>query len=226
MKKEYEKLIEEKNNEITKLKQNEWNNKKQEEKNLLNEENNSLKIELVNSKKIIELLLKEINEINKKIKEKEDEYNKIIKSNKEYEKIKNEMKNKNDELELNLSGSTNVKEPLKGYKIPTLVGLNNIGAPCFMNSILQCLSQTKGLTNYFLNEKNKENIINNNIALKNKNNFQLSPVYLELIKILWKKNGEKSFSPNKFMETINNMNPLFKTGQAGDAKDFIIFWRF
>jgi hypothetical protein len=49
MKKEYEKLIEEKNNEITKLKQNEWNNKKQEEKtkeeilkknNILNEENN------------------------------------------------------------------------------------------------------------------------------------------------------------------------------------------
>ena len=25
------------------------------------------------------------------------------------------------------------------------------------------------------------------------------------------------------METINNMNPLFKTGQAGDFKDFIIF---
>ena len=25
------------------------------------------------------------------------------------------------------------------------------------------------------------------------------------------------------MNTVNNMNPLFKTGQAGDAKDFIIF---
>ena len=25
------------------------------------------------------------------------------------------------------------------------------------------------------------------------------------------------------MNTVNKMNPLFKTGKAGDAKDFIIF---
>jgi len=43
------------------------------------------------------------------------------------------------------------------------------------------------------------------------------------MKKLWDKNGPKSFSPNAFMNTVNNMNPLFKTGQAGDAKDFIIF---
>ena len=92
-----------------------------------------------------------------------------------------------------------------------------------MNSTLQCLSQTKELTNYFLNEKNKNNIINNNIALKNKNALQISPVYLELIKILWKKDGKKSFSPKTFMNTINNMNPSFKTAQPGDVKDFIIF---
>jgi len=109
------------------------------------------------------------------------------------------------------------------YKSPTLIGLNNIGATCFMNSTLQCLSQTKELTNYFINKKNKEKIINNNIALSSKNDFQLSPVYLELIQKLWDKNGPKSFSPNAFMNTVNNMNPLFKTGQAGDAKDFIIF---
>ena len=92
-----------------------------------------------------------------------------------------------------------------------------------MNSVLQCLSQTKELTNYFLSEKNKENIINNNISLKNKKDFQLSPIYLELIKKLWNINGPKSFSPNTFMNNIEKMNPIFKAGQAGDAKDFIIF---
>jgi len=92
-----------------------------------------------------------------------------------------------------------------------------------MNSTLQCLSQTKNLTYYFLNKDNKDRIINNNVAFKNKGDLQLSPVYLELIQKLWDEKGPKSFSPNKFMNTIEKMNPLFKTGQAGDAKDFIIF---
>jgi len=94
---------------------------------------------------------------------------------------------------LSISGSREDKEPLKAYKSPTLVGLNNIGATCFMNSTLQCLSQTKGLTNYFLNEKFEENIINNNIALKNRNDLQLSPVYLELIKYYGKKMEKNHF---------------------------------
>ena len=67
------------------------------------------------------------------------------------------------------------------YTKPTLIGLNNIGATCFMNATLQCLSQTKALTNYFLNENNKTKIINNNINLKSNNESQLSPFYYELI---------------------------------------------
>ena len=92
-----------------------------------------------------------------------------------------------------------------------------------MNSTLQCLSQTKELTKYFLNEKNSDRIINNNLALKNRNSLQLCPVYLDLIHELWSKTSKKPFSPNEFMETIEKMNPLFKLGQAGDSKDFIIF---
>ena len=114
-------------------------------------------------------------------------------------------------------------EPIKKYTIPTLIGLNNIGATCFINSTLQCLSQTQALTNYFLKEKNRERIINNNVAKENKDENQLSPVYLELIQKLWETGGQKSFSPYNFMNRVNDMNPLFKRGEAGDAKDFIIF---
>ena len=41
-----------------------------------------------------------------------------------------------------------------------------------MNSTLQCLSQTKELTIYFLNKENKDKIVNNNIALNNQNDLQ------------------------------------------------------
>jgi len=138
------------------------------------------------------------------------------------EELQREIKNVKIKYE-NLIKRIKRNNIMQLYSSPTLIGLNNIGATCFMNSTLQCLSQTKQLTSYFLNEKNFERIMNNNIANSNENEYQLSPVYFELLEKLWEIDGEKSFSPYKFMNTVNNMNPLFKTGQAGDAKDFIIF---
>ena len=53
--------------------------------------------------------------------------------------------------------------------------------------------------------------MNNNIVIKNKNDNQLSPIYLDLIKHLWKKNSrQKSFPSTTFMKIIEKMNPLFK----------------
>jgi len=171
-------------------------------------------------------------ELKKKQFEKEIEKNKIIiqknnelsKKNEELEKeIKKKMEKLN-ELENKMKKNEEIlpKIPIMPDK-PILIGLNNIGATCFMNSTLQCLSQTKELTKYFLNANNENRIINNNIALANRNALQLSPIYLELLKKLWDKNGEKSFSPYNFMNVVEKMNPLFKQGQAGDSKDFIIF---
>jgi len=76
---------------------------------------------------------------------------------------------------------------LKSYEEPTLVGLNNIGASCYINPIIQWLSQTPSLVNYFLNNSNKGEIINNNINKENEDKSQISPVFLKLIKILWDK---------------------------------------
>ena len=51
-----------------------------------------------------------------------------------------------------------------------------------MNSTLQCLSQTKELTKFFLKKENEDRITYNNIFLANNNELQLSPVYHQLIK--------------------------------------------
>ena len=55
------------------------------------------------------------------------------------------------------------------------------------------------------------------------NSDQLCPVYLDLIEKLWDPKGPKSFSPKEFRVLVERMNSLFKQGQAGDSKDFIIF---
>ena len=161
-----------------------------------------------------------------------NEINDYIESNKQSQnKLQNQSQNQDSQI-INPNPIPNpnskplppIENTLKNYKEPTLIGLNNIGATCFMNSTLQCLSQTASLTNYFLKDSKKKRIIENNIWKQNKNLPQLTPIYLELIKKLWDKNKKgSSFSPNKFMETVEKMNPLFKKGQAGDSKDFIIF---
>ena len=131
----------------------------------------------------------------------------------------------NNQNKKSIKRSVRKTQPLDFYKEPTLIGLQNIGATCFMNATLQCLSQTEDLTNYFLDgDRSFNKIMNNNIALKNKNDLQLSPVYLELVKNLWNKNNIRGyFEPKRFMITVEEMNPVFKLGQAGDSKDFIIF---
>ena len=120
----------------------------------------------------------------------------------------------------------NVLEPIQTYKKPTLIGLNNVGATCFRNSVLQCLSQTKGLTNYFLNQKNYDRIMNPNTSKQNQIN--LCPIYYNLIQNLWNKNANStSYSRNEFMNSLDNMTQngqiQFALGEAGDAKDLVIY---
>ena len=71
------------------------------------------------------------------------------------------------------------------YELPPLIGLENVGATCYMNATLQCFSNIDLLTNYFF--------INMNIILKSKKKYTLADEYLKLILNLW----NKSIDPKK-----------------------------
>ena len=67
---------------------------------------------------------------------------------------------------------------------PILVGLDNIGANAYMNSTLQSLSNTVGLTNYFL-KKYK--------YIKEDKSKIMSNEYYIVIKNLWNRNNKRSY---------------------------------
>ena len=224
--KELKEINKEKDNQIQILKKK---NKVQENEinNILSETENEIKnLKKLNNeyKTKIDELMEKINKMspNEDIKSKPKDISLDKKTSRKISKKNNKKEESIIILKKESERKKSGKDVLVLYSRPILIGLNNIGATCFMNSTLQCLSQTKQLTNFFINKSNKSKIINNNYALK-KDDSQLSPAFLELILKLWDKNGDKAYSPNKFMDTVEKMNPLFKQGQAGDSKDFILF---
>ena len=96
------------------------------------------------------------------------------------------------------------------------LGLENIGATCYMNATLQCLCHVNRLKDYFLDD----NKYNQDIALKYNS---LSICFAEVIRKLWSQTNETSYAPHNFKNKISEMNPLFQGIQANDSKDLVLF---
>ena len=97
-------------------------------------------------------------------------------------------------------------------KIIKSKGLDNIGATCYMNATLQCLSNTKILRNHFLTK------------FKEVPNQVISNEFHKLLLNLFNENdNKKSYSPYSFKDVLSKENPLFAGIQANDSKDLINF---
>ena len=114
----------------------------------------------------------------------------------------------------------NIQDIRTKYIYPTLIGLENIGATCYMNATLQCFCHIDKFVNFFKYNKQANEIYQNNLTNTLSYSFKI------LIEQLWPNNTnntQKYYSPYEFKNKISQMNPIFEGVQANDSKDLVNF---
>jgi ubiquitin C-terminal hydrolase len=102
-----------------------------------------------------------------------------------------------------------------------LIGLENIGATCYMNATLQCFCHIQKFVEYFKYNQRP-------IELTKQSRDNLTSSFKLLIEKLWQDNYDQnkinqSYAPREFKNKISKLDPLFDGIKANDSKDLVNF---
>ncbi|KAK6296932.1 hypothetical protein J4Q44_G00330740 [Coregonus suidteri] len=84
-----------------------------------------------------------------------------------------------------------------------LVGLRNLGNTCFMNSILQCLSNTHNLRDYCLHNSYRRDLNKNSRT----NTGTLMEEFAKLLQTMWTSSSSEAVGPSEFKTQIQRYAP-------------------
>ena len=131
----------------------------------------------------------------------------------------NIIKPKNGEEEIIHNQITSLKDIIK----TPMIGLQSLDQTLYMNSVLQCLSNTTSLTNYFINPEKLPIIQNNSVAMIASFLPQLCLVLQQLFYHLWTDKPNSYYNPKAFKNIIEEIDHSFEDFKSIDIKYFVQF---
>ncbi len=118
------------------------------------------------------------------------------------------------------------KQPFKleNGKLPGIVGIRNHGNTCFMNAVVQCLTHTDLLVEYFVVDHYKEDIKRNNKqnAKKFGTKGELTEHLALLMKSLWTCQYIADIS-NNFKSVVGKYGSQYRGYSQHDAQEFLLW---